>query len=326
MKKWIFPILGILLGIGFLYLSVKEINFDQIGSALSNTKFYVLPILVLFTIMGYFARGIRLKILFLPVKKIKLFSAYINIQIANFYNHILPSRAGEIFRLHHFYKSGISRGSSLGIIAVEKSLDVFALFILFIINLFVFNEGLKISFFKTFLVFTAFLSFCIFLILIYFKTEKISRLIKKLVFFLNEKQKQKLEDMINSFASGLHVINKPFLLFSSIMVSLFILVLFSIPVYLSCYSSGISLSYGQSYFLLMYLFFSVLLPSSPGYVGTIQYFYTLALTNLGIFAQAQGLAGSIIFHISQFIAAVGIGLILIPIGYFKKANQEKKIC
>jgi uncharacterized membrane protein YbhN (UPF0104 family) len=97
-----------------------------------------------------------------------------------------------------------------------------------------------------------------------------------------------------------------------------VILIFSVPVYLSGKSLISGYGYLESYYVLAYILFSFLLPSPPGNIGAFEYFFVLALTHLGYKSAESSFAAALIFHLSQYIAAVGLGFFIVPSFLFKK--------
>ena len=75
-------------------------------------------------------------------------------------------------------------------------------------------------------------------------------------------------------------------------------------------SFGIHLSIFASFLLLVSLAIGVMVPSAPGFVGTIQYVCVLILALFGV-ARETALSFSIIYHASVFIPVTAVGIVLL---------------
>ncbi len=317
MKSKLIPLIGSIIGIVFTALLLSRLDFPRIKDAFLKVNLLYLPIIIAFTLLAYAFRALRLKVLLKSAKPSSFFLSYVNIHTGNFYNHILPGKAGELFRIYHLNKSGLTKSASIAILLAERSFDVISMIVLFAINFFVFKTGFKLDVFKSMLFVSFFVFIILILILSYFKKAFLIKALRGIFFFLSEKIKAKIDNTIDKFSKGLHILKSPVDMLICLMLSFVIIAIFSFPVYLSGASLGIGYGYEQSYFILAYILLSFLLPSPPGNIGAFEYFFVLALVHLGYNKPESLFTAALFFHISQFIAAIGVGIFFVPKGLFK---------
>jgi uncharacterized protein (TIRG00374 family) len=127
---------GILLGVFFLYLAFKNIDFSGLIKSISRINIlYLVPFLI-FVIAELLVRSLRWKLLLKPSKDIKVFDTFKLEAIGLGLNNILPLRLGELVR-------GVFCGrifqipvmTVLSTILVERGLDTITLFMIFAISM-----------------------------------------------------------------------------------------------------------------------------------------------------------------------------------------------
>ena len=123
--------LGFGISVGFVVLSLWNVDFGQMGSELkhANYAYYLPAILIYFLAFGF--RSLRWRYLLLHLKPISPLRLYPVISIGYLANNVLPMRLGELVRAHFVgEKEGISKASSLATIGVERVLDGLTLLLL----------------------------------------------------------------------------------------------------------------------------------------------------------------------------------------------------
>ena len=123
--------LGILVTVGFLFLFLWKVDFEQTGRELRDANYaYLTPaVLVYFASLGL--RSLRWRFLLLHLKTVPATRLYPVVCIGYLANNILPARLGELVRAHFLgEKEGISKASALATIMVERVLDGLTLMLL----------------------------------------------------------------------------------------------------------------------------------------------------------------------------------------------------
>ncbi len=192
-KKY-FPIIGILI---FIYLLLK-LDISKILKEISQANvlfiliaiFFVFIYLVTETLKWFvIARKQGIKIPFKDSFKINL--------ITDFYSFITPSKLGTLFRVEYLKKYSKNRGKGFSNLFLDKSLDIFSIF--FISILFLFILGNKFNFVPKHLLITFFLlGILIFLLSITKdRSKKILRIFY--VYVVPKKMKKRARGVFDAF-------------------------------------------------------------------------------------------------------------------------------
>ncbi len=141
-KFWI----GIALSMFFLWLSLKNINWPEVGRAFMDIDYiYLIPVAALIVLSDY-VRAMRWRYLLMEIKKIKVYQLFSIIMISQFLLQVLPTRIGEIIRAYLVgRKYNISKTASFSSIVVEKIFDGCFIMTLFVVSLYFYPGDLDLS-------------------------------------------------------------------------------------------------------------------------------------------------------------------------------------
>ena len=125
-----------------LYFSFKGVKWNDFIDGLKGCNFYWIALSIGIGILGFVFRGLRWRLLLLPLNKsVTRKEAYNGVAIAYLTNFVLP-RAGEIARCGVVAKSKkVTFEGALGTVVLERGFDMLCLlFWIFILFLFKWNE------------------------------------------------------------------------------------------------------------------------------------------------------------------------------------------
>jgi len=221
-------------------------------------------------------------------------------------NNVLPARGGELLRMQTFSRrTGIGHGTSLTSILLEKVFDVFIL-MLFLVAAFM-GMRKNIPLLRNtvyFIVPATFVVVGAIAILSKYGQEIIQWFQAR-----NDRFSVFTARLLKSVYGALHFVRSGAGMLKILLLSLLI---WSMEV--GVYAVGLR-AIGIEHALLLVSMtglvmvnFSILIPSSPGYIGVYQAAFVLALAMFNI-PNADALAASILIHAGQFIPVSLLGLI-----------------
>jgi hypothetical protein len=114
--------------------------------------------------------------------------------------------------------------------------------------------------------------------------------------------------LLDSFVDGLRILNNGWDLARVMMLSFLVWIPNIIIIWLLFVSFNFSLPFYAPVILFVILTIGIMIPSAPGFVGTIQYCCVLGLGLFGV-GQSEALSYSIIYHLGIFIPITGAGLL-----------------
>jgi len=123
MKKWQFW-LGMAISLVFLYIALRGLQLQDLGSALEQANYWWLIPGVAVYFLGVWARAWRWHYLLRPVKTVSTRTMFPIVAIGYMGNNIYPARAGEVLRAVVLKRrEGVPVSASLATIIVERVFD-----------------------------------------------------------------------------------------------------------------------------------------------------------------------------------------------------------
>ena len=213
-------IITLLITIGALYYTFKNITLGELLNAFYLVHYPSLILAVIVIILSYLLRAIRWKYLVSPLKDgIKTSNLFSPLMIG-FMGNLLPARAGEFIRAYLLgKKENLSFSVSFATVFVERLFDLIFLMLImtwllvFKADIFLsagnFKDVAVVSILRKFGLMTFILSIGIVLfsyLLLHFR-EKMLNIIRFIVKPFPERFSYRLIEFINSFAQGLGILN-----------------------------------------------------------------------------------------------------------------------
>ena len=305
--------LGLTISAFFLYLAFRQINLNKMGQAFSAVHYPLLLIALLLLFASHWMRARRHRFLLEPIKPISTGSLFSALMVGYMANTLLPAHLGELVRAVLIgQKERIPKASVLATIAVERIVDVFCLLILMGITFIVypFPEEIRISGYLTF-VFAAVL--VVFFLFLKKRPEKALSLVERVSRPLSRKISNKLVELMGSFRDGLVPLQQPwhYAIVSLLSVLLWACYagLFFVLFYAFDFVETYDLPWTASLVVLVITTISIVVPSSPGYVGTYHWLCMVALGLLGV-SESPALSFAIVAHAISVLSVSLLGGIL----------------
>jgi uncharacterized protein (TIRG00374 family) len=311
--KW-HLLVGILISAVFGLFVVYQIDFTQLKAALQSAHHVFLIIASLALLSTNLIRAWRWQYLLDPVKPIGILSLLSATCIGFMANMLLPAHAGEVVRAYVLgRKEQVSTMASLATIVVERvaallSLLVFLVFVLiyatFPPEMTSVEAGLRMGGY-------IFAIVCLGLIgglwLFKSKTAQTIRFVTRGLSFLPMQWREGLIQALRSFAVGLDAIKQGWNLVSIILLSLLLWLAVGLSNSLVFYAFDLQLPLFAAFFILVVQVVGVMIPSSPGYVGT---YHAAVIAGLAVFevTREMALSVAIMMHAAFFFPFILAGL------------------
>lgn len=321
MKKKL--IIGILVSLVFLYLAFRKVDYAELWTALKGANYWFIIPNVILGIFTMWMRAFRWKYMVNPIKKVGLGRLFSSVMIGFMANNVLPARLGEFVRAYSLgTKENISKSASFATIVVERLFDGFSiLFILWAtLFLFPFPEWVKRGSNLFLLMNLGLLAFLIFLEI---KTDSTLKFFQSMLRFLPGKLRTKAEEILLKFISGLKVFRDASSLIWILSWSILIWIVTGISNYFIFLAFGLHPPIQASFILLVIVCLGVMLPASPGFVGTFQFFSIVALARFG-YDKNIALPFSIVLHACQYIPITLLGLYYLKREHLSLKTLEKE--
>ncbi|MFH1347326.1 MAG: lysylphosphatidylglycerol synthase transmembrane domain-containing protein [Candidatus Margulisiibacteriota bacterium] len=300
--------LGILVSLALLFLLFFNIDFSQFIAAFRKANYYYAFLIIILVFAGCYVRALRWRWLMMPIKKISPQNLFMATILGYMGNALLPARMGEFVRAHVIgRREGISRASSFATIIIERLLDGLSILILLVLVLFWIKVpvqgALIVAGWSALLLY----SLIILIILMFnFKKKMVLNFFGFIFHFLPLSTKQKIIRVIESLADGFKIVEKGHHFLIIVFYSFLIWAITALGIYVAVLSFGYSISYEASVFILVLLAFVVMIPSAPGFIGTLDAGMAYGLMLFAVPREAA-LSIAVFYHGLSFLPIVVLG-------------------
>jgi uncharacterized protein (TIRG00374 family) len=308
-KLWV----GLLVGALCLYLAFRKVDFGQMWVSLKNANYwYLLPaILILF--FSHFLRAFRWRYLLDPIRRLDTPSLFSSLIIGYGANTVTPAHLGEFLRAYVLSrKRKIPMGPVFGTIVMERIIDVFSLLAIMFLAVLIhpFPEWVVKS---GYIMFGATLALFLFLVLLKKSSSKTDKVLRVLLKPIPGRIGSKVEGSIERFLSGILPLKRWDDYIKVTILSPFIWVCYGL-VFHFCFRAfdfieTFHLPWYAGLILLVITTISVVVPSSPGYVGPYHYLCQVSLAMFEV-PESQALSYAVVVHAVNILPVLALALLL----------------
>ncbi|MHB8123700.1 MAG: lysylphosphatidylglycerol synthase transmembrane domain-containing protein [Desulfuromonadaceae bacterium] len=310
LKFW----LGIGVSLFFMVLLLDKIDFITLGAALRSADYRYILLAIFFTFANYFMRAVRWRYLLIPEKSIPLSSLYPATIIGYMANNLLPARLGEFVRAYT-----LARQEQLETPAVFASLVIDRLFdgfsVLFLLLMALFTIQLPAGMEDAAIALRAggavmFIIYCGVALFLYLLKRQTVRTLSAVGYVLKPFPKRMtgaLIPLLGSFIGGIRLSPSAKHFVTLVITSAVIWLFCLLSVHMTLRSFNINLPLSASVFILILLVFAVMVPASPGFIGTYHYacYKGLAVFNI---PETTSVSVALVMHGTGFFPVIIAGL------------------
>lgn len=309
LKFWV----GIGISFFFMLLLFRKIDFGQLLAALRTVDYFFIALAVLFTFISYFLRAVRWKYLLISEKTIPLSSLYPATIIGYMANNLLPARLGEFVRAYFLAeREGLQTPAVFASLVIDRLFDGFTVLLILLITLFTLkmpqgmdDAGLALKAGGA-LMFLLYCGVLLFLFLLKRQTLRTLSFVKFMLKPFPQSFSERLIPVLGSFIAGIRLSSRgghiAAILGSSVLIWTFAV----LPVDMTLRSFGIDLPITASMFILVLLVFAVMVPASPGFIGTYHYACFKGLSVFGV-TESKAVSVALIIHGTAFFPVIIAG-------------------
>lgn len=310
-KRRLLILVGFLISALFLWVALKDTNFAEIGDSLSRANFWMIVPLLAAYAMYYWIKAIRWRLLLLPMKETTTKEVFSPMMIGFMGNNILPAHLGEFVRMYLGAKQlRLRKTQVLATIVLERMFDFLSV-VFFLVVVLIFGrkvpEELKTIGYVTAVGGIALLAGAACYVT---WTTRFLGLVRDLTFFFPAGLRDGLLHQLEVGAEGLVALKRPKLLAGIIATSVIQWAFMGIANFLAIIAIGIVPPLSSAFVVLAAATFAVTLPAAPGFLGSVQAAFKLALIPYGIGA-ADAVAASAVFHVPTYLSVTLLGLWLV---------------
>jgi len=286
---------GIIISVIFMYFAFRKVNFHQMISAFASVDYFFILLVFFSVLLSDWLRAVRWQYFLIPIKRIDVWSLFSSIRIGYAANVLLPARLGDVLRAYVIgRKRNISASSAFATIVTEKFADMFSLLILMALTLVIypFPDWVKRSGYIMSIVTIVFFGF---LILLKKNTEKTLTFVRFILSPFPERFYVKFQRVIFSFLRGFVGLRNWTDYVIMTLLSFLIWVCYGLVFLFGFHAFDFHLPWVAPLVLMVITTVSIVIPSSPGYIGTYHLLCQLSLGLFGI-SQSTALAFAFVIH------------------------------
>jgi uncharacterized protein (TIRG00374 family) len=288
----------------------RNIEFSELAVALKGANYWWILPNIFFVVFAMFQRAERWKFMLFPIARVPYKKLLSSTCIGFMANNVLPLRLGEFVRAYSLSRNNnkITKSASLATIFVERMVfDLLALLMILAVIVWLiptkFDDKFKLGAALSLLIAIFGLIFAIVIVL---KPEGSGKLLSKYLFFLPERGKEIISKTVIKFSKGLLFLKN---WKHTVWVSghtVFLWLCMGISNIFILYAFGFDLPIFASYILLVVVSISILIPSSPGFIGVYHagVVWTLRYFNI---ETTEAVSCALVLHAAQFIPITLMG-------------------
>lgn len=323
MKKFL-VILGVVFSVVFLWLALKDTNLDEVKHAFSEARLW--PMIPMFaTLFGfYWLKAIRWSKLLSPSHRVSGIQLVPAMMAGAAGNNLLPAHFGELVRVYFAGKKfDIPKTTVLATLVVERLFDVVVVLVVFAIALMA-GEYSNRFFVGAVVLLAAAIVIAVASVLLTIYTDKVIAFVKNRLTFLSVGLREEIATQISNLTTGLMALRQRNLYIEVLLNSLVQWLLMAACLYCALLAFNIDASPMVALVILGFTVVGLSLPTSPGFFGTIEYCYVLALGAIGVDA-STAISAAIYYHLPAWLVVTVAGMVLLRVYHFSLSETRAEM-
>jgi uncharacterized protein (TIRG00374 family) len=315
--------LGVLVSLALLAWVLSAFDLSEVGRALREAEYwYLLPVAGL-ALVNYAARALRWGTLFRRDEAPRRSSLFVALMIGYLANNVLPARAGEFVRVYVLSRrEGMARSKALATVVVERVVDLVVLLLLLALVLLVYPFPVWLRR-AGFVVGAASLAGLVSLLVLNVRgTALVGWGVRRLK-FLPEGLRGRVEAVGHGFVGGVSGLRGGWRALAFFGCTAFIWGLELLTTMLIAQMFRLPVTATGLLFVMLVIGLGTMVPSSPGYVGTYEFFATSALGVLGV-TGGRALGFAVTTHAVIFIGASAVGALCLALERFELSSLARQ--
>ena len=304
--------IGIGISVVLIVLLFSRVDYGQLWSALISADLGVLATAAALLATTFAVRSWRWQYLLRPVKSVRFSAVMAATSIGSMANMILPARLGELVRaLVLGRQERLETSTSLATVVVERVYDGFAI-LLMLAALLCFAPlpltagGMRTLRWGALVTFLGYLGVCATLYYLHYSPAHLVRGMKYFERFLPMRWVDKLASAAASFSNGLQTFSQRKSLGQIVFSSMLLWAIIGLYNALVVWAFHLQLPFTVGFLLVVFQAFAVMIPSSPGFVGTY-HVASVACLKLWDVNEEIALSVALVMHAITFVLNVGMG-------------------
>jgi len=277
---------GILISAFCIYLAFRSVDIHQMWQAFKTANYWYLAPACTILFFSHFLRAYRWRYFLDPVRRLDTGSLFSSLIIGYAANSFMPAHLGEFLRAYVLSKKRhIAMSSVFATIVVERIVDMFSLLALLLFALFIYPFPawvIKSGYFM----FAGSLGLLVFLIFLKKATSPTLKFIGFILKPLPKTFEQKIETSLEQFLEGILPLKRWHDYITTGLLSVTIWACYGLVFHFALQAFNFvdtyHLKWSVSLIILVITTIAIVVPSSPGYIGTYHYLCQISLALFGV--------------------------------------------
>jgi glycosyltransferase 2 family protein len=298
---------GIALSGLLLWLAVKDTDFGEISASFRDAN-GLLAVPLLFGLASfYILKAARWSDILAPMSRIRVRELIPSMMSGAAGNNLLPAHMGELVRSYLLGREySLSKVGILASLVAERIFDIVGVLLLLSGTLLFAELSTSLRSAVVFLLIVA-VAGSIFMYLVVRHADALQKAVLEGSGRFLPAIRRKAGALALHITSGFGAVRESRLLFRILASSIVLWLLMSACIYCALRAIGIDVPYHAAIVVLAIIVAGLTLPTSPGFVGTIQYCFVLGLGSYGV-EPGKALAASLFYHALLWFSVTGTGL------------------
>ncbi len=314
MKRAIQLLLGVGVSALCVWLSMKDVHFTEVLTALRGANVVGFVLVMLVTLGGFWLRAVRWRYFIDAGRPLRIGSLFSATMIGFMANNVLPFRLGEFIRPWALARrEKLSKTTLLATVVVERVVDMMTLLGIFGVTMVVHpiaentDAGRLVQWGARVLI-----GLCVALTVFVIALERnrglAQALVQRVTGPLPGEARGRVAHMLERFLEGLGLFRDFGRLAVVFALSFAMFMCFALALGISLWSMGISLPWYAGLVMLVITAIGIMVPAAPGYIGTLNIACTAGLALFGV-GKLQSVPFSWFYFFSQWLPITTVGLI-----------------
>lgn len=294
---------GILISVFFLWLVFRNIHIKKVWEVIIGANLLYIFVSIAIGLFAFAVRCYRWKIIgHEKYKDVPWISFFKSTNMGLMLNTFVPMRGGDLFQAYTLSrKENISKSYVFSTVVLERLIDIFPPVLIILISSVFIVLPKEITLMRL-IVILAFLGISIAVAVRYGK-----HCIKIFDRFLAAHHSRKVQNFVDNFLVGLNLLKDKSVLLKVIPLTLVSWTFSGLSSYVVLNAVNIRLPFFAAFLVMAITIISVAIPSSPGYVGTWEFFCMLSLGIFGV-EKTAALGFALLYHFLSLLPTTVFGL------------------